>query len=275
MVVLDMHQDSMSPVIGNNSPKGMGDGLPTWLFPSKDAPSGGWTAGELAYEFFIGKVGQTGLADAWSFLARRYAGNKDVVGADLFNEPFQTNPSFHGKPAFSFPDEPEGAPNVYVNDMYSTMANAVRPADPHLLLVFEGLSILAGEPKDPAGQIYANSVVSDHFYPPPGSNEVAQISSVVARARAVKAPLWIGEFAVPCSLSGPQSKGCPPSKATTNLGGFSVGDISHSDARTLQGLLSYFKANNVSWSYWNYKGVSEYSKGNARPRLLKTLRGGI
>jgi Cellulase (glycosyl hydrolase family 5) len=275
MVMLDMHQDSMSPIIGNNSPKGMGDGLPTWLFPARNEPTGGWTAGELAYEFFIEKVGQTGLAEAWSFLAHRYATNKDVVGADLFNEPFQTNPSFKGKPAFSFPDEPEGTPNTYVNDMYSGLANAVRAANPRLLLVFEGLSVLAGQPKNPAGQNYPNSVLSDHFYPPPGSDEVALFASIAARAQAVNAPLWVGEFAVPCSLSGPHSAGCPPSQATTNLGGFSVGDITHSDAAKLKSLLSYFTEHDVSWSYWNYKGVSEYGKGYARPLLLETLRDGI
>jgi len=262
MVILDMHQAQMSPVL--KSPKGKlsGAGLPTWLFPSSTAPSGGWTDSALRYEFLVDKVGQSGMATVWSMLAGRYKSDPYVVGADVFNEPGQRAPLFPGHPAVQFPGN-------YVNSMYSTMANAIRSANPNLLLMFEEQSPTAKLPLTSSGQPFSNSVFSAHVYPPPGDNGIALVAPHVAAARADNVPFWLGEFRVPCTLPDANTSGCP---AVSNVN--SLPDINSNQASSLSGLMSYLKRAKVSWTYWDYQALAYYGHGNARPLLLKTLKAG-
>ena len=94
-VVLEMAQNNWSPafaVRGANHLK-CGVGMPLWLYGaspgSLGGSSGGLAIGEAKRAFFANRGDvQAGYAAAWRFVARRFARNHLVVGADMMNEPF-------------------------------------------------------------------------------------------------------------------------------------------------------------------------------------------
>lgn len=98
LVILDMHQDLFSSRYG--------DGAPNWATINGDAPhktGAVWSdsylispAVQLAFDSFWSNapaadgVGiQDHYAAAWAHVAKRFAGNKTIVGYDLMNEPFE------------------------------------------------------------------------------------------------------------------------------------------------------------------------------------------
>src|SRR5438874_496606 len=78
--VLDPRRGKPAPprLSVNPVPPPHGFGFPTWLYPGA-----GWTTCSAKRRFFVDRRGWGGLADAWTFLAGRYASNPYVIGADM------------------------------------------------------------------------------------------------------------------------------------------------------------------------------------------------
>ncbi len=244
-VVLSMHQWGWSPAF--HLPKNGGGetihgcGLPAWLFK-------GFT-GDVAQarrEFFANRGdAQEGVEGAWRFLARRYANDPTVVGADLFNEPDATDYA-RGKVIQEFT----------LDEFYRKVSTAVRSVNPRILLIFEegrGTHLAAALP-------FSNVVYSFHEYPHRWDPQVdGWTRERLARARHWNVPVWVGEF----QRLGP--KGLP-------------GDPEGLE-QTRQ-MLSFLKREGYGWSYWAYSRAArplegETGRGPVDQPLVAVLRSGF
>jgi Cellulase (glycosyl hydrolase family 5) len=195
-VVLDMHQVRWSPAfrdlhLGIGVTIGCGTGMPAWLYPS-----GGGVPEMVAAEraFFAGPEPWRGLIDAWTMLARRYADNPMVVGADILNEAYDPL-------AERYPGTEGLTPAAFgLSRFYTAVGSAIHAANPHLLVVFEenrskstGLWALTERPRIP------NAVMSVHFYGKTWDDPVRGrplLERYYRRSAEWKLPLWIGESTV-------------------------------------------------------------------------------
>lgn len=181
-VVLDMHQNHMSPVFKQPAPdRCQGTGFPTWQYPDP-----GVGPVHALCDFFADRTQpgvaidiQEGYRAAWAELARRYATNPLVVAADLFNEPSA------GK-----------CPGLDVTPFYDALGRAIRVVAPHLLLICEdgvgrsGLYALQ-QPLSLPGWVY-----SFHVYVRPGEDPGAVMDARLDRAAGWGVPAWIGELGI-------------------------------------------------------------------------------
>ena len=122
---------------------------------------------------------QTGYAAAWSNIAHRYATNRLVVGADLFNEPSSGN-----------------CPGLDVTGFYRRLGARIRHANPHLLLICEaGTGPVARSalrrPVALPGWVY-----SFHLYVGPGAPARPVVGASLHRAAEWRVPVWVGELGV-------------------------------------------------------------------------------
>ena len=181
-VVLDMHQNNMSPAFKNPAPdRCEGTGLPTWVYPNTTAG-----ANRAECDFFADRrepgvpIGpQAGYIAAWTHIAHRYATNRLVVAADLFNEPSSGN-----------------CPGLDVTTFYRTLGARIRHADPHLLLICEaGTGPVARSalrrPVALPGWVY-----SLHLYLRPGASTPTVVGASLRRAAEWRVPVWVGELGV-------------------------------------------------------------------------------
>lgn len=242
VAILDMHQSGWSPAFTGNACEG--DGMPRWLYTS--LPNGPNAIGVAQCQFFsnIKETGvpekpQEGLAAVWHMLARRYASNATVVGADMFNEP----------------DWPGYCRDAHLASFYEKIGYAIRAVNKHILLMYEDRAYVEN-PSHPfllaRKPALSNAVYSWHFYPTNWRDGQAALAAHLARARAWDVPLWIGEF--------------------DGFGGsFNVRISPPLDPHwqsDLGALMAYFKANGISWSIWDYKGggYSVVEPGTDRPK---------
>jgi endoglycosylceramidase len=181
-VVLDMHQNHMSPVFKQPAPdRCQGTGFPTWQYPDP-----GVGAERAECDFFADRTQpgvpidiQDGYRAAWVEVARRYARNPLVVGVDLFNEPSA------GK-----------CPGLDVTPFYDALGRAVRGVAPHVLLICQdgvgrsGLYALQ-KPLSLPGWVY-----SFHLYVRPGDDPGAVMDARLDRAAGWGVPAWVGELGI-------------------------------------------------------------------------------
>jgi hypothetical protein len=179
-VVLDMHQNHMSAAFAHPAPdRCEGSGFPVWLYPHASVGPA-----QAQCDFFAGRTQsgvpidiQSGYTKAWIEVAHRYAANRLVVAADLFNEPSV------GK-----------CPGLDVTSFYRALGTRIRRADPHLLLICEdgtgrnGLYALR-RPVGVPGWVY-----SFHLYLRAGDSVSAVIGARLARASTWQVPVWVGEL---------------------------------------------------------------------------------
>ncbi len=181
----------------------------------------------------------TWIAD-WVLLAKRYADEPAVIGADLHNEP-------HGPACWGCPD----AGRDWAASA-TRAGNAVLAADPHLLILVEGVEHLAdgtstwwgGGLDDVAThpislKVSHQLVYSPHDYP----------ASIFAQ-RWFEAPNY------PANLPGVwdahfgylQKQNIAP----VLLGEFGTKLATTSDQQWLTALVSYLDANRMSFAYWSF-----------------------
>jgi len=181
-VVLDLHQNNMSPAFTNPAPdRCEGSGLPAWAYP--DTTLG---ADRAECEFFADhrEPGvpidlQAGYTAVWRKIAHRYSTNRLVVAADLFNEPSSGN-----------------CPGLDVTPFYRRLGTRIRHADPHLLLICEAGTGPAGRSalRHPVG--LPGWVYSFHVYLRPGTPARTVVDASLRRAAGWRVPVWVGELGV-------------------------------------------------------------------------------
>jgi hypothetical protein len=256
-VVFSMHQWAWSPAFNaekyHSGQVIHGNGWPVWLYQddwhrtdpatgrARPTAQGSGKDGQMAAarEFFANQrlVGgqriQRKLIEVWIMLAERYRERRNVVGADMINEPYGHAPG-------------------QLEDFYLRTAQAIHKHNPDWLLVFEpGLS---GPDLDAEGFLNApgfprhKAVYSFHLYPGawdvPGLNQqgeprkpgLRRCEQAISRAAQWGVPAWLGEFHLVMRDD------------TVEAG--------QSDA-----MLRYMKKDgpggngrvNVSWTYWAYQ----------------------
>ncbi|HCO02960.1 MAG TPA: hypothetical protein DIT48_06285 [Actinobacteria bacterium] len=248
-VILDMHQIRWSPAfrdftLYSGAKICGGVGMPAWLYPS----GGGLTqmvSGERSF-FEQPALAQQGFADAWSMLAKRYAADRMVVGADLLNE---------GYDLLTAPYPGVGglkAGDLDLKGFYERVGSAILAGNPHLLLIFEeNLSrrsnafSLTGKPDLP------NAVYSAHFYQNDWLPDGAYRMRVyLRRARTWDLPLWVGEF----TTFGYTSHHAPVPGWQADVAGF----------------LKFCRQNDIGWTVWSYNPTKFPPSGAGLLPLLRT-----
>ena len=181
-VVLDMHQNNMSPAFTNPAPdRCEGSGLPTWAYPDTAV---GPNRAECAFFADHREPGvpvslQAGYTAAWTKVAHRYATNRLVVAADLFNEPSSGN-----------------CPGLDVTTFYRRLGGRIRRADPHLLLVCEAGTGPAAKAALRRPVRLPGWVYSFHLYLRPGTAALTVMDASLRRAEKWRVPVWVGELGV-------------------------------------------------------------------------------
>lgn len=179
------------------------------------------------------------IAD-WVMLARRYAANPDVIGADLHNEP-------HGNACWGCGDASRDWAAAATRG-----GDAVLRADPHLLILVEGVEHPANEPStwwggglsDAAAHPIALTVphqlvYSPHDYP----------ASIYQQA-------WFSEADYPSNLAGVWNRNFgflqTENVAPVMLGEFGTKLETTSDRQWLTKIVGYLKSNRMSFAYWSF-----------------------
>jgi len=227
-VILDMHQVRLSSAF--DSSKCANTGLPAWVF------AGQRSQGQAVCSFFTNTAAPQAatfapydaLAAVWRFYAQRFATDSTVIAADVYNEPYVV----------------DACPDVQKQNLprfYGAVGSAIRQANPKLTLVLEDA---AYEAYQKAGlQLGAlpslrNIIYSWHFYPSSWQVGMPGLAAHVARARALGAPLWLGEFN---AFGAASNNG---SRHDTNA----VSDLA--------AMMAYCRSNNIGWALWEYRGQS-------------------
>lgn len=200
-VVLDMHQD----VYGMGFALGGGDGAPLWTCDASNymgfVPTSPWALEDLekgvtaCYDgFWNGADLQAHFAEAWRRVAVRLAGYDNVVGFDVFNEPY-----WGSHPIEQF--EPD-----LLGPFYEKVVPVVRSAAPGWVAFLEPSSSrnLGGTTHLPVPS-FGDFVYAPHSYdtaaeqgmafnPSHRAAIVANVAALAKEASALGGALWIGEY---------------------------------------------------------------------------------
>ena len=251
-VILQMSQNNWSPAFRVEGPHHTkcGVGMPSWLYgvasaaaPDVSSPVVG--VDEARRSFFDDRDGvQRAFAAAWAFVAGRFARDHLVVGADMMNEPY----TFGTLPARA----------LHLTRLYRRVGNAIRDANPHLLLIFQdsqyagpGSFALRAPPRLP------NVVYTFHMYQPSWSpNGLRVVRTYERRARAWNVPLWLSEFDA-FGYASPSGAG----------GGW---------ATRLRRMLDFCRRNDIGWTEFAYarRWMLDPATGGVRAGLIPILRAG-
>jgi hypothetical protein len=255
--ILDMHDAGWSPAFTGHPGQCEGHGLPRWLYNGWlyiTAQNNADALGVARCQFFsdtkeagMPERPQEGFAAVWKMLARRYAANPTVIGADMFNEPIW----------------PTACLDANLRSFYQKVGHAIRMVNTRILLICED----SGYAAKPTGAFLLrrmpalnNALYSWHFYPASWKDGRAALAAHLALARSWNVPLWIGEFD---AFGGSYNIAIKPQ----------VDPRWHSD---LSALMKYFKDNRISWTIWDYDygGYSVVVPGTTRPKrgLMSLLR---
>jgi hypothetical protein len=251
--VLEMAQSHWSPAFAVQGAHHMkcGVGMPPWLYGAHAAgalteSSGSLTIGQAKRDFFANRGGvQAAYARAWRFVARRFAGNHLVVGADMVNEPFTLS---------AFPTA-----ELRLGRLYARVGRAIRRVNPNLLLIFQdsqfsGARSLALRRPPPL----QNVVYTFHLYRSSWRSEAGpMVRAYLTRAQRWGVPLWISEFDA-FGYASPRGGG--PAWA---------GD--------LRAMLRFCKRNGIGWSEFSYadRWLLQPGTERAKPGLISILRSGM
>jgi endoglycosylceramidase len=143
MSLLDFHQDMYNEEFQGEGEPGWAvddDGLPAW--PELGFPGNyfGQLALQVAYDnFWSNAAGPTGVglqdmyAQAWAHVAAYFDGNPDVLGYDLYNEPFPgTGIAACLVPLIGCPSQ-----DATLTSFYRLVTTAIRQADPDTMVFDE------------------------------------------------------------------------------------------------------------------------------------------
>jgi endoglucanase len=176
----------------------------------------------------------------WQMLARRYATNSTVIGADLHNEP-------HGAACWGCGDRSRDWAAAATR-----AGNAALAANPRWLILVEGVERSAdgstgwwgGNLRDAAAHpvtlaVPGRLVYSPHDYP-----------------RSVYAQPWFSAAAYPSNLPGVWDANwgylARTGRAPVLLGEFGTKLTDPSDRQWLTGLVTYLRTTGISYAYWSY-----------------------
>ena len=284
-VIFSMHQWAWSPAINAEKYHSgqiiHGNGWPVWLYQDnwrqfdpvtgkqRRVTLGNGKDGQMAAarEFFAnqrvvdGKEIQRKFIEVWILLAERYRSMRNVVGADMMNEPY-------------------GNAGGQLADLYLRTAQAIHQHSPDWLIVFEP-SISTPNNLDSKHFLEApgfprhKAVYSFHAYPAtwdePGLNRegkprklgVRGFDKAIAKATGWGVPLWLGEFHL-------------------IMRGNAV------EARQSDAMMNYMKKDgsgangriNIDWTYWAYQRdkqplAGESGRGPVNRELVDTLLKGM
>lgn len=253
-VVLDMHQYLWSSAFRDiSSDEGEhcgGSGFPAWIYQNSDI-SDFQTA---RCQFFAGinpenspVVVQDGFIEVWKFIAGRYATNPKVIAADIINEPWAALNK-------CTPEE------LHLNAFYEKVGSAIREVNPDIILILEDSQdydngdFALQEPLP-----FSNVMYSFHLYTRKWQPEgLKRLERYQTRAKTWNVPLFVGEFN---AFDYGRDENAPPTWKSD-----------------LQKLLSYFRQNNVHWTYWSYSGkesLIRYEDKKPKEELLHILRKGF
>ena len=165
---------------------------------------------------------------AETMLATRYAGNTEVIGIDMFNEPW-----------FGSACGSAQADGNLLTSFYTQMGKAIEAANPDLMVIFEeppsGLMpqtpIMTSPPSVP------NAMYSFHIYTSDWDTARAYMAAYVANADKWGVPMWMGEF-------NDFEAGCTGPNCDSLLD-----QNWQADSDTL---LSYCASNDVNWAFFSY-----------------------
>jgi hypothetical protein len=231
-----------------------GKGMPTWLYPN-----GGGLAQIVQAEksFFQDQSNvQAGFVSAWKAVAKRYAKNPAVVGADILNEPYETL-------TVTWPGASKIRPKaLHLASFYDRVGGAIHAVNPHLLLLFQDqrsrrthMWALTRRPD------LTNAVFTTHFYADDWQpHGLARMQEVRQRATSWNVPTHVGEFTA---------------FNETNAGGF--GPSPHWKSNTKK-MLTYCKAKDIGWFIFSYGPGGFQTPDDLRspkPGLLPILQGGF
>ncbi len=236
----------------SNTDKGLCNltSMPSWLYP------GGMGDTSQAKCDFLAGVSRPGapediwdgLQAVWSMLAGRYASNPQVVGADLVNEPY--------------PGGPCGPGDTKLADLYQKLGAAIRQANPDIALIFEDAPprlVLAGHYELTKPPAFADVIYSYHLYQQNWDPVGKSVDDAfLARARAWKVPLLVGEF----NAFGDAAP---------------AGAVDKNWQADSEAALAYWKQNGISWMAWAYSGGNHLINKNGSPRadLISTFQKGF
>lgn len=208
-IVLDMHQD----VYGEGFASGGGDGAPLWSCDAKNyqgfTPTNPWALENLeggvtaCYDaFWHGDDIQGHYIEAWRRVAHRLAGFDNVVGFDVFNEPYWGS---HAIPSFEAD---------LLEPFYEKVVPVVRGEAPGWVAFLEPSASrnLGGTTRLPAPS-FPNFAYAPHSYdtsaesgggfdPAHAQAVVANVAALADEARQLGGALWIGEYGSPQTASG-------------------------------------------------------------------------
>ncbi|MGZ4430220.1 MAG: glycoside hydrolase family 5 protein [Gaiellales bacterium] len=246
-VVLDMHQNNMSPAFSHPKPdRCQGSGFPVWLYP--DAASSDPQRAEC--DFLSGRRPpgtpidpQAGYADAWRLVARRYASNRMVVAADMFNEP-----------------NPSRCPALALGTFYRRLGEAIRAADPHLLLIYQDNAARRGNYALRRPLALPGAVYSFHFYPTSWAEGRRILDAHMSHVASWHTPVWLGEFGVFRA----HARGAP-------VGGSWLSDLAQ--------MMLYCRRRGIGWAFHQYAGgagsLVSRSGGRVHADWLAALQAGF
>ncbi len=252
-VILDMHQDLYGEGFGGN-------GAPKWTCPEKyyrtyQKPKY-WWLGYLSSEvkacftrFWKSSSLQNSFIKAWLKVAEKTADFDNIIGYDLYNEPYWGNipfADFHKK---------------YLQPLYERLGVALRSKNPRPLIFVEPTA-LARSKTTPFDKFKLERLVyAPHYYHPSVHNAGSYdgnptpinraIDGLASDASALGLPLWLGEYGGPYN--------------TKNIELY---------MRHLQERLEKHLAGGAVWNYdYGHSFAPLDSKGNPRqPLLNSTIR---
>jgi endoglucanase len=249
-VILEMAQYGWSPAFQERGAACPGRGMPAWLYEGTDMN----TAVKAKTAFFQNRYGvQDAYSAAWRVLAKRYAGNRLVVGADMMNEPYMLNRDMT-------PEE------MHLSALYQRVGSAIREVNGRILLIFQDSQYNArGNYALRRPPSFRNVVYEFHLYTPDwqpdGKNEFWSFAN---RAQAWNVPLYMGEFnAFGYGANGPYGNS---KRANRNW------------QQETEGLLATCRDQRVGWTFWAYAGgnsLVDKDTGQPKSGLLPTLQGGF
>jgi cellulase (glycosyl hydrolase family 5) len=244
-VVIEMAQSKWSSAFQQiETDRGVrcqGYGMPAWMYPNASQ----MTIVQAKLAFFANQQDRQWYADAWRTVAERYAGNSQVIGFDMLNEPYI--PAQYPRSL------------VDLDSFYRLVGSAIRSVNPSGLLMFQdtgydpGASFGVTKPPPFEGVVY-----SFHLYTKDWTPDGKRIvDTFYARAKSWNVPLWLGEF-----------------NAFSYGGTRYAGNDWEPDT---EALLAYSRERDISWSFHSYAPGRLRVAGTdeTKPGLLPIIQAGF